>query len=35
LQKNGDEYAWEKPRKDLTVWHKREIDTPAIVDVSA
>ncbi|WP_244499837.1 hypothetical protein [Tardiphaga robiniae] len=35
LQKSGDEYAWEKPRKDLTVWHKREIDTPAIVDVSA
>jgi hypothetical protein len=35
LQINGDEYAWERPRKDLTVWHKREIDTPAIVDVSA
>jgi hypothetical protein len=35
LQESGDEYAWEKPRKDLTVWHKREIDTPAIVDVSA
>ncbi len=35
LHANGDEYAWQKPRKDLTVWHKQEIDTPAIVDVSA
>jgi len=35
LHASGDEYAWEKPRKDLTVWHKREIDMPAIVDVSA
>lgn len=35
LRANGDEYAWQKPRKDLIVWHKREIDTPAIIDVSA
>jgi hypothetical protein len=30
----GDEYEWTSPRQDLTVWHKREIDTPAIVDVT-
>ncbi|QUS39907.1 hypothetical protein RPMA_14490 [Tardiphaga alba] len=35
LAASGDEYAWSHPRKDLTVWHKREIDTPAIIDVSA
>lgn len=35
LRAKGDEYAWQKPRRDLTVWHKREIDTPAIIDVSA
>jgi hypothetical protein len=35
LSDRGDEYAWQKPRRDLTVWHNREIDTPAIVDVSA
>jgi hypothetical protein len=35
LQAKGDEYAWSTPRKDLTVWHKREIDTPAIIDVTA
>jgi hypothetical protein len=35
LKAKGDEYAWQKPRTDLTVWHKREIDTPAIVDVTA
>jgi hypothetical protein len=34
LKSKGDEYEWSKPRKDLTVWHKREIDTPAIVDVT-
>jgi hypothetical protein len=28
LKANGDEYEWKSPRKDLTVWHKREIDTP-------
>ena len=32
LKAKGDEYAWSKPRKDLTVWHKREIDIPAIID---
>lgn len=31
----GDEYLWHSPRKDLVVWHKREIDTPAIIDVTA
>jgi hypothetical protein len=35
LAANGDEYEWHSPRKDLIVWHKREIDTPAIIDVSA
>jgi hypothetical protein len=34
LKAKGDEYEWASPRKDLTVWHKREIDTPAIVDVT-
>lgn len=35
LAAKGDEYAWHSPRKDLTVWHKREIATPAIIDVTA
>lgn len=35
LASRGDEYEWHSPRKDLIVWHKREIDTPAIIDVSA
>ena len=35
LAARGDEYKWHSPRKDLVVWHKREIDTPAIIDVSA
>jgi hypothetical protein len=34
LKARGDEYEWNQPRTDLTVWHKAEIDTPAIVDVS-
>jgi hypothetical protein len=34
LRAKGDEYEWSQPRKDLTVWHKREIDTPAIIDVT-
>jgi uncharacterized membrane protein YjdF len=34
LKSKGDEYEWKSLRKDLTVWHKQEIDTPAIVDVS-
>jgi hypothetical protein len=34
LKARGDEYEWNKPRTDLTVWHKAEIDTPAIIDVS-
>lgn len=34
LRARGDEYVWQTPRKDLTVWHKREIATPAIIDVS-
>jgi hypothetical protein len=34
LKARGDEYEWKSPRKDLTVWHKQEIDTPAIVDVT-
>jgi hypothetical protein len=34
LKARGDEYEWTSPRQDLTVWHKREIDTPAIVDVT-
>ena len=28
LKVRGDEYEWTSPRKDLTVWHKREIDRP-------
>ncbi len=35
LAAKGDEYTWHSPRKDLVVWHKREIETPAIIDVSA
>lgn len=35
LKARGDEYSWGQPRRDLTVWHKREIDTPAIVDVES
>ena len=35
LKAKGDEYEWSKPRKDFTVWHKREIDVPAIIDVTA
>jgi hypothetical protein len=34
LQAKGEEYTWQKPRRDLTVWHNREINTPAIIDVS-
>ena len=34
LRAVGDEYHWSNPRRELTVWHKREIDTPAIVDVT-
>lgn len=35
LAAKGDEYVWQRPRTDLTVWHKREIETPAIADVTA
>ena len=35
VKARGDEYQWSSPRKDLTVWHNQEIDTPAIVDVTA
>ena len=35
LAANGDEYVWGSPRRDLIVWHKREIATPAIIDVTA
>jgi hypothetical protein len=34
LKAKGDEYEWTSPRKDLTVWHTQESDTPAIVDVT-
>jgi hypothetical protein len=34
LHAKGDEYEWTSPRKDLIVWHKQEIDTPAIIDVT-
>jgi hypothetical protein len=34
LKAKGDEYERTSPRKDLTVWHTQEIDTPAIVDVT-
>jgi hypothetical protein len=35
LKEKGAEYAWSAPQTDYIVWHKREIDTPAIVDVTA
>lgn len=35
VRAKGAEYAWSAPRTDLTVWHQREIDTPAIIDVTA
>jgi hypothetical protein len=35
VRARGDEYAWSTPRTDLTVWHQREIETPAIIDVTA
>lgn len=34
LKDKGSEYAWGRPRTDYIVWHKQEIDTPAIVDVT-
>jgi hypothetical protein len=35
LKAKGSEYSWGKPQTDFIVWHKQEIDTPAIVDVTA
>jgi hypothetical protein len=35
IASKGDQYTWHRPRQDFIVWHKREIDIPAIVDVTA
>jgi hypothetical protein len=34
LKDKGSEYVWGKPQTDYIVWHQREIDTPAIIDVT-
>jgi hypothetical protein len=34
LKEKAAEYVWGEPRTDYIVWHKQEIDTPAIVDVT-
>ncbi len=34
LQAHSAEYQWLNPKQDLIVWRKRQIDPPAIVDVS-
>jgi hypothetical protein len=33
LKVHASEYEWINPMVDLTVWRKRKVDTPAIVDV--
>ncbi len=35
LRTRGSEYHWLNPKRDLIVWRKRQIDLPAIVDVTA
>ena len=35
LGSHGNEYQWLNPKRDLIVWRKRRIETPAIVDVEA
>lgn len=35
LKAHGDEYQWFNPKSELIVWRKRDIETPAIVDVVA
>ena len=35
LMAHSAEYEWLNPKRDLIVWRKRQIDPPAIVDVSA
>jgi hypothetical protein len=35
IKAKAAEYVWGEPRTDYIVWHKQEIDTPAIVDVTA
>lgn len=34
LKAHGAEYQWLNPKCDLVVWRERQVDTPAIVDVS-
>ncbi|WP_441235998.1 hypothetical protein [Bradyrhizobium sp. 930_D9_N1_4] len=34
LKSRGGEYQWLNAKCDFVVWREREIDTPAIVDVS-
>lgn len=35
LKTHGSEYEWLNPKSDMIVWRKRDVDTPAIVDVVA
>ena len=35
LRSRGDEYQWLNPKRDMIVWRKRKVATPAIVDVEA
>lgn len=34
LKAHGAEYQWLNPKCDLVVWRERQVETPAIVDVS-
>ncbi|WP_027569929.1 hypothetical protein [Bradyrhizobium sp. URHA0013] len=34
LKARGSEYQWLNPKCDFVVWRERQVDTPAIVDVS-
>jgi hypothetical protein len=34
LKARGSEYQWLNPKCDLVVWRERQVDTPAIIDVS-
>ena len=34
LKEHASEYEWINPKVDLTVWRKREVETPAIVATS-
>jgi hypothetical protein len=34
LKARGSEYQWLNPKCDFVVWRERQVDTPAIIDVS-